>query len=141
MDHLTKHYPIPADFNSVDMKALKRRALLGDGGAATQLQEIYSNCLGHYLIRGAPRPNVSEAECEKALYYWVEIAAVNGSLSGIMQHYNFLTESKDCQAVYRARYWLNKIPRQHMLEEPWISESERQMARENACGWGNDDNN
>jgi hypothetical protein len=133
--HLTKHYPVPDNFNSREIKSLKRRALLGDGQAADHLREIYSNCLAHYAVANAPRPTVSEANCEREHYHWVEVAAINGSMAGIIQQYNFQAESADCEDVYRAGYWFRKIPHEHMTEELRVSEAKRQAQREKACGW------
>ena len=133
--HLAQHYPIPKDFNSAELKSLKRRSLLGDPGAADRLREIYSNCLGHYSVANALRPSVSEAECRRAHSQWTEVAAANGSPAGIIQQYNAKAESDDCVEVYRAGYWLRKIPRNLMTQEPWVSETKRQAQREKACGW------
>jgi hypothetical protein len=133
--HLAQHYPIPKDFSSYEVKSLKRRALLGDTDAADRLTEIYSNCLGHYAVANVPRPSISEAECKRGQYYWIEVAAYNGSTTAIMQQYNEKAESEDCLDVYQAGYWLRKIPRKLMSGEPWVSEAKRQAQREKACGW------
>lgn len=103
------HYPIPSDFNSSEVRGLKRRALLGDNEATLKLSEYYENCMGQVQLIGDAGSHPPASECGREAHRWMEIAAQNGG-NPVAAEYLFgrLVETGRCVDVYRARFWLER---------------------------------
>lgn len=128
-----RYFPVPVDYKSKDVLSVKRRALAGDQKQSGVLIGYYDNCLVRYEV-GETKGLPTESECKAELDFWIHIAAINGTSGAASREFNNLMNSRNCRSVYRARFWLLKIPR-HTSEEPWMSEDRRLQKIERDCGW------
>lgn len=135
IEHINRDLPIPADFDSPQMRQLKRDALVGDAGAAFKLALFYDACTMHnkFFGRAASRPET--AECLLAFDRWIRIAAENGGSGAQRMLVPDSLESTQCEDVYRARFWFEKA--RHQGSRPGDAQYEEQLSRkEKSCGWG-----
>jgi hypothetical protein len=135
IEHINRDLPIPADFDSPQMRQLKRNALVGDAGAAFKLALFYDACVMHnkFLGRAASRPET--AECLLAFDRWILIAAENGGSGAQRMLVPDSLESTQCEEVYRARFWFEKARRQG--SRPGDTEYDEQLSsKEKSCGGG-----
>lgn len=129
--HLEREYPVPRDFQSPQMKRLEREALYGSPDAGRRLIEIYDNCIVRHEAR-EPQGLPTEDTCRNEVNFWTETEAVNGDSAGIAREFSALILSKKCRDVYRARFWLQRIPN-YKTVEPWASDARRLDELERIC--------
>jgi hypothetical protein len=130
--HSDSHFPIKTLGNAEKLQSLKTAALLGEAGRASNLVEIYENCVSRNYS-GAAGDYPSASDCEREMRFWIRIGAENGDLDLMGVRFNEYFAGTSCADTYRAKYWLNKIIRRDR-DEPWLSMEIEIKKRINNCG-------
>jgi hypothetical protein len=134
IDHIKRELPVPADFDSPQMRQLKRTALSGDKAAAFQLADFYSACTMHNKFFGKAPGRPDTPECLRAYKGWIRITAENGGSGAQRMLIDDALKSSRCEEVYRARFWFEKARKQG--SEPEDAQIENEISeKEKYCVW------
>ena len=135
IEHINRELPVPSDFDSPQMRQLKRTALGGDAGAAFDLAEFYDACTMHNKFFGRAPGRPDTPECLRAYKSWIHIAAENGGSGAQGMLVAEGLKSTRCEDVYRARFWFDKSTRAGSAPEDALYRK-KISEKEKSCDWG-----